>query len=410
MIKLLIVDDDADKAERVAGVVQDIVGEAHSSISRVESFTQACQALEEDAFDVLVLDVMLPRYDGDSAEATLGIDLLRRIGDRSPRLIPPRYIVGLTAYPEMNAEFGDLFTDESWQLLQFEQGSDVWASRLAKVLVHAVGIAESDARHAGGYDLGIVTALSGCEMEAVLQLDAGWQKETFKGEGTLYHKGMFESDGQKISVVAATAARMGMTASGALTMLMAHRYQPKVIAMVGIAAGVKGEFGDILVADQSWDYGSGKSIQEENGDVRFEPAPEPISIDYALRCQLAYFCTLKDVLHRIRNGWNGDAPSVLSAKIGPVASGAAVLENRWEVERILENNRKAIGVEMETFGVFLAASLCREPRPLVMSMKSICDFADTNKDDKFQRYASYTSAQFLHEFAFEYFGNVATSI
>jgi nucleoside phosphorylase len=45
----------------------------------------------------------------------------------------------------------------------------------------------------------------------------------------------------------------------------------------------------------------------------------------------------------------------LSAFRGPVASGAAVLENRPLIEQIVSRNRKLLAVEMETFGVFLAA-------------------------------------------------------
>jgi nucleoside phosphorylase len=85
-----------------------------------------------------------------------------------------------------------------------------------------------------------------------------------------------------------------------------------------------------------------------------------------------------------------------------VASGAAVLQNKETVKQIVSHNRKVIGVEMETYGVFMAARLCSDPKPVAMSMKSVCDFADKDKGDDYQRYAAYTSTRFLHEFALEW--------
>jgi hypothetical protein len=35
---------------------------------------------------------------------------------------------------------------------------------------------------------------------------------------------------------------------------------------------------------------------------------------------------------------------------------------------------------------------------MVMTVKSICDFGDKEKTDEYQRYAAYTSANFVWEF------------
>ncbi|MGA8792740.1 MAG: hypothetical protein WB498_07425, partial [Candidatus Binatus sp.] len=87
--------------------------------------------------------------------------------------------------------------------------------------------------------------------------------------------------------------------------------------------------------------------------------------------------------------------------LGPIASGASVVQSQPLVRQIESHNRKVIGVEMETYGVFLAARLCRKPRPVAMSFKSVADFADLSKSDKYQDYAAFTSANFLYEFALD---------
>lgn len=47
----------------------------------------------------------------------------------------------------------------------------------------------------------------------------------------------------------------------------------------------------------------------------------------------------------------------------------------------------------------MAAEVAREPRPSALVVKSLCDFGDEDKADKFQNYAAYTSSRFLYEFA-----------
>jgi hypothetical protein len=66
--------------------------------------------------------------------------------------------------------------------------------------------------------------------------------------------------------------------------------------------------------------------------------------------------------------------------IGPVASGAAVLENKNMVEeQIIIQHRKLIGIGMEVFGVYHAANYCSEPKPKFFALKSISNFADGKK-------------------------------
>lgn len=53
---------------------------------------------------------------------------------------------------------------------------------------------------------------------------------------------------------------MGMPAAASLAMKMIMTFRPAFVGMVGVAAGVKGRtnFGDVIAADPTWDYGSGK--------------------------------------------------------------------------------------------------------------------------------------------------------
>ena len=82
-------------------------------------------------------------------------------------------------------------------------------------------------------------------------------------------------------------------------------------------------------------------------------------------------------------------------RVGPVASGAVVLEDTSTVELIQSQNRKTIGVEMEAYGVLSAVFYLGQTDTRAIVLKSVCDFADPAKGDEWQAYAAYTSAQYL---------------
>jgi nucleoside phosphorylase len=75
-----------------------------------------------------------------------------------------------------------------------------------------------------------------------------------------------------------------------------------------------------------------------------------------------------------------------------------VLADGRTLRRIVDQHRNLLGVEMEAYGVFAAAEEVSHPRPEVFALKSVVDFADGEKDDRYQRYASYTSARALQRF------------
>ncbi len=75
-----------------------------------------------------------------------------------------------------------------------------------------------------------------------------------------------------------------------------------------------------------------------------------------------------------------------------MASCASVIADPAVVEEIAVHARKLIGMDLETYAVYYAGRACPHPKPDVISLKSVCDFADEDKDDTFQNYAAYTSA------------------
>ncbi|MDB5357410.1 MAG: hypothetical protein JWN24_3863 [Phycisphaerales bacterium] len=400
MIDVLLVDDSGRKREKILQVITEAIGEDSFKAQSVGSANEAAKLLEQVQFDLMILDVNLPLQANAEAVKDGGLRLLRQIAKGGPRFRRPKHIVGLTAYDELLSKFQAEFAGESWQLFRYDETSLEWSTSISNLLIYMSEAAETGTG-AYRFDLGIITALKLIELEAVLRLRADWKEVRIPGDDTYYYSGTFVRDGINLNVVAAAAIEMGMSAASCLSMKIIEGFRPRYLAMSGITAGIGMNFGDIVIASQSWDYGSGKVFADKRDRSAFAPAPNYIQMDSGLKEKVENFVSRKrDAMARIQAEWQGNpVRTVLEARSGPVASGAAVVENQKAIDAICAHNRKVIGVEMESYGVYLAAKLARAPRPLAFSAKSVCDFGIAPKTDEFQRYAAFTSANFIYEFA-----------
>lgn len=400
MISVLIVDDDPKKVEVVRGVVEKAAGNLGANVQVAGNAYDAGQLMGGCAYDLMILDILLPVRRGEEARPDGGVRVLDSLKSATPPRLPA-HIVGLTAYADLLNKYAPQFGEDLWFVVRFDFSSNDWEQRLSHRVEY---IASQEARNNAAYncDVGIVTALHEVELEAVLGLEANWTETRRPGDDCIYHAGKFDRSGRSLSVVAAAAVEMGMCAAVTLSMNLISQFRPRVLAMVGVAAGVKGNPGDILVADQSWDYGSGKSTETDAGTKLFLPAPNAIPLSQGLRHKINWFALRRSVLEEVQQRWDGKpSEHKLAVQIGPIASGAAVLADRSKIDAILAHDRKLIGVEMEIYGVYQAARNCTEPRPLPIAMKSICDFGSSGKSDDFKSYAAFTSARYLYEFALE---------
>ena len=104
------------------------------------------------------------------------------------------------------------------------------------------------------------------------------------------------------------------------------------------------------------------------------------------------------MLATIKKEARGKKPDYeLRAHFGPLASGAAVVANHQVFETLLNQHRNLLGIEMEAYGVVMACKGSGKPRPIPVVMKSVCDYADRDKDDDYQEYAAHRARFFSTE-------------
>lgn len=227
------------------------------------------------------------------------------------------------------------------------------------------------------------------EEEAIMRM-YDWQPLRMEGDDQQYYAAHGSGDRM---LYAARQDEMGMTAAAVLTMKIIQHFRPKYVIMPGIAAGALDEsnegqmYGDVILADMVWNYSNGKYVSKDKadisfGEVGFQPRPTSVEIDPEL---IACF---DRAVHSTENETH--------VHVGAMASGSVVVANRVILERQIKGQfHSTKGLEMESYGVAYAAAHASEPKPKAIIAKGICDFADSRKSDKYQKFAAFTSCEFV---------------
>jgi nucleoside phosphorylase len=314
----------------------------------------------------------------------------------------------LSAFDEVVEEASTGLADEVLLVLRYEEASLVWRDRLARQVEHLRHVLETTSPNRSlRADVCVVTALHEPELTAILDVPWGWEEVELLGDGTLYYRGRAAAaGGGSLNVVAACCSRMGMVSAAVLTSKMCMHFRPRFVATSGILAAVDRSvgLGDVVVADPTWNYESGKrSLQAQDGDPEFWPAPDHMTLDPWLRERCASISTDQGFLDGVRRAFNGNVPATaLAMHVGPVASGSSVVVDAEYLRDVRHQHRKLIGIEMETYGIFAAVHEAQLPRPLAVSVKAVSDYADATKSDEFHRYAAHTSASVLRHLIEKY--------
>lgn len=249
-------------------------------------------------------------------------------------------------------------------------------------------------------DVGVVCALESPEFSAVMDAmngAAAWTELENPGIPHRYRETtLVTTAGRPLRVVGTASMSMGLTSAAIATTQLILIHRPRLVIMVGIAAGTRSgskQFGDVLVADPSVDYNSGKVV-ETKGIREFQPDPYPIGINPRLRSLLQKYVANPAVFSAIRAGWNSKTPEKANRlHLGPLGASDQVIDDASRVIEIQKNWRKLIGVEMETYAVYRSCHDAPDPKPRFVSFKAVCDFAAA-KTDSWQEYAAFVAAQF----------------
>lgn len=406
MVKVLIVDD---HPYRYKSVLDELValGLKRSDIKFLSSSNEAIEELGTNRYDLLILDILIPAWPELDADQVNSADLLCSI-QSDEAILKPRYIVGITADPELADASLQEFKKNTWTVIRYSPVSDEWVSMISNCVKYLKNGEHGRKSAEYIFDLAVVCALKEPELEEVIRLPWSWGASKPLDDVTFFKEGEIDVRGRMYRVAAIHASRMGMVSAAVLSNKVIERLRPRVLAMTGICAGhkSKAQLGDVVVADPVWDFQSGKIKIEDNKPV-MEFSPHQIPMSAFLRGRFEQMVGDPRITGDIISEFGSDAPSGFKLRIGPVASGAAVMADGQIIEQVRQfQNRDLIGLEMEIYGVYAAAQQASFPQPKFLAIKGICDFADTGKHDGAQRFAAFASAQVLKRYVERYASDI----
>lgn len=399
MIKILIVDDSFERVNLIKEAIVRATGKENSHFDVATYSNKARTLIANNIYDILILDIVLPRHDGEALIIDEGITLLNDILAKKHKYYIPQCIIGTSAHEGPATEAQQIFMKRVYQFIPFtildEEFSDIIYKR----------ISEFFSAYASKHDsldcdctIGVVCAL---EEELSFLLKNGWKWEVFYDK--TYRKFYLATIRGKIgdiTIVATRSHRMGILHASISAYCILNKYNVKYLSMTGIAASTSPEcnYGDILIGNPLWDWSVGK--WKHNGEnLDFIPEPYQCSLDIELNNKLDDFVSKQEIFMKIYFEWSGAKPkNQLSAIIAPFASGPSVIASTEMREKILEQHRKVLGIDMECYALFEVARNSSQHEIKVFTMKSIVDYADETKSDTYHSYACYTSAS-----AFKYF-------
>jgi nucleoside phosphorylase len=170
--------------------------------------------------------------------------------------------------------------------------------------------------------------------------------------------------------------------------------------MAGICGGIKNKvnIGDAVLFSPCWEWASGKVVPDDETGTYLEPAPHQISVAGFVSARAEQLREDSALWLELRNGFPVRSDTLPKLVVAPGASGPSVVAHADYAESLKLQHRKLTAIDMEAYGVMAAALSASVPKPTAFALKSVCDFADDEKDDRWQAYAAYISAQTIRTF------------
>jgi CheY-like chemotaxis protein/pimeloyl-ACP methyl ester carboxylesterase len=134
-MRVLVVDDDDRRRQLLVARLRKAAQLGQTEIVDVDCVDHAKRNLAATYFDVLILDVVLPKRSSGAADANLGLQLLGQIA-RSHRLKKPGKIIGVTAHLADIGRFRDEFAKLCFMVIEAPAGVE-WMGKLLDALAYA---------------------------------------------------------------------------------------------------------------------------------------------------------------------------------------------------------------------------------------------------------------------------------
>jgi len=407
MIKILIMDDNTEKTTRIKSVLSGMCMVNADNIEVACSLNSGRQKLSKNFYDLLLLDLVLPIEDNDPIEPGKSEDFINELY-RIGRFKKPIYVIGLSQYEDKVAENTAKYENKLWKLIHYDLQKDDWEQILQNAVEAILSTKEqllASLQNKNKYDVGVVCALSEEFEQMKIASGLEWKKVTVEGiSNDFFAADLRTGLGHTLRIIAGRNNMPGMQAASVMASCMFCLFSIESLFMTGICAGFKKDeddsidFGDIFIAESEYDYGSGKLCEPKDG-VFFKKNPKMLECDFDLKGKMNTFIEenhpesqiLRELDIKNLNLMN----KIPTIHFKPGACGSYVVADIGFMKDLLEENHKLRGLDMEGYGLYMTAHILNKK---CMMIKSLSDFADNSKGDKYHKMCSYSSACFLFKF------------
>lgn len=138
-MNILIVDDDVERLGRIKHklLIQSEEEDKKCSIDEANSYDEAKLLLRKSYYDILILDVILPKRVGESPTHSHGINLLDEINRRESFRLPGR-ILGITANTIDIENYRKDFMKYCFSLIEASPANNCWLDTLAESISYSM--------------------------------------------------------------------------------------------------------------------------------------------------------------------------------------------------------------------------------------------------------------------------------
>tara|TARA_R110000744_G_scaffold143894_1_gene255883 strand:- start:838 stop:2700 length:1863 start_codon:yes stop_codon:yes gene_type:complete len=134
---ILIVDDSNIKVSKIKTVVDETVINPIYLIAQSKAEAME-KILANSSIDLMILDLNLPNRAGENAKRLAGLSLLNELNKRT-ELAKPNYIIGLTAYKDIQEEVEGKFTENGWVLVTYDPTNTSWEETIRNKALYIEG-------------------------------------------------------------------------------------------------------------------------------------------------------------------------------------------------------------------------------------------------------------------------------
>ena len=374
-VRALLIEDEPTKRARIEAEMRSFF-DGELVVDACDTFSEATQKLLQSKYDLIVVDLLMPRRRGDAA-VDISEEIIEHLGESNLNRLTT--VVAISRFEEVVDQRRVEFTRAGVLVIRYSEDGE-WQACL-RVCMQKVAARTL-------YDFVVVCALT---MERTAFEGVNRPEFSIGGLRTIAGMDCRELSLGDLRGVCVVQPHMGLVDASIVATRALETFSPRLICMSGICAGFEGrtKLGTLVVSDRSWDHQAGK----HRGD-QFEIRSYQEGVDNATRISLSQLIEEDPKLAALASKPHQAQVPSEAALLSPSVSGSAVVASSGYADVIKSQHGKVVAVDMEVFGIYRAAALYASP-VIVFAAKTVVDHANENKADDMQQAGAILSARFV---------------